>query len=43
MQQVRISMEDIAQVVHNLAYSKSTWMEIEGKYPKFEQQENKTA
>ncbi|CAH1105236.1 unnamed protein product [Psylliodes chrysocephalus] len=41
MGQVRIPVEDIATVVHNLSYSKQTWNNIESKYPKFEQQETK--
>ncbi|XP_056644958.1 glycine--tRNA ligase [Diorhabda sublineata] len=41
MNQVRIPLEDIATVVHNLSYSKQTWSDIENKYPKFEQQESK--
>ncbi|RZB39530.1 glycine--tRNA ligase [Asbolus verrucosus] len=41
MAQVRIPVDDIAQVLHNLAYSKQTWSNVESKYPKFEQQESK--
>ncbi|XP_050515936.1 glycine--tRNA ligase [Diabrotica virgifera virgifera] len=41
MGQVRIPLDDIAQVVHNLSYSKQSWDDIESKYPKFEQQESK--
>ncbi|CAG9858491.1 unnamed protein product [Phyllotreta striolata] len=41
MGQVRIPVDDIAKVVHDLAYSKQSWGEIESKYPKFEQQESK--
>ncbi|XP_022919246.2 glycine--tRNA ligase [Onthophagus taurus] len=41
MSQVRIPLDDIAQVVHDLSYSKRTWNEIEEVYPKFEQQESK--
>ncbi|XP_050307037.1 glycine--tRNA ligase isoform X2 [Anthonomus grandis grandis] len=41
MTQVRIPLSDIATVVHNLAYSKQSWNDIESKYPKFEQQETK--
>ncbi|XP_072396702.1 glycine--tRNA ligase [Diabrotica undecimpunctata] len=41
MGQVRIPLDDIAQVVHNLSYSKQSWKDIESKYPKFEQQESK--
>lgn len=39
MNQVRIPLEDIANVVRDLSFSKRTWADIEGKYPKFEQQE----
>ncbi|GJQ70276.1 Aats-gly [Trypoxylus dichotomus] len=41
MGQVRIALDEIAQVVHDLSYNKLTWEEVENKYPKFEQQENK--
>jgi len=41
MQQVRIALDEIAQVVHNLSYMKQSWADIESKYPKFETQENK--
>ncbi|KAJ8985813.1 hypothetical protein NQ317_012053 [Molorchus minor] len=41
MGQVRIPVEEIALVVHNLSYSKQSWNDIERKYPKFEQQESK--
>ncbi|CAG9813907.1 unnamed protein product [Phaedon cochleariae] len=41
MGQVRIPLDDIAVTVHNLSYSKESWSDIERKYPKFEQQENK--
>ncbi|KAJ8917523.1 hypothetical protein NQ315_005572 [Exocentrus adspersus] len=41
MGQVRIPLTDIATVVHNLAYSKISWNDVEGLYPKFEQQETK--
>lgn len=41
MGQVRIPLSEIASVVHNLAYSKLSWAEVEGRYPKFEQQEAK--
>ncbi|CAG9767523.1 unnamed protein product [Ceutorhynchus assimilis] len=41
MAQVRIPLSDIATVLHNLSYSKQSWMDIESKYPKFEQQESK--
>lgn len=41
MGQVRIPLDQIANVVHNLAYSKTTWKDVESTYPKFEQQETK--
>ncbi|CAH0556631.1 unnamed protein product [Brassicogethes aeneus] len=41
MTQVRIPMSDVATVVHNLAYSKQEWSDIQSKYPKFEAQESK--
>ncbi|KRT81374.1 tRNA synthetase [Oryctes borbonicus] len=41
MGQVRIALDEIAQIVHDLSYNKLTWQEVENKYPKFEQQENK--
>ncbi|XP_063901942.1 glycine--tRNA ligase isoform X1 [Zophobas morio] len=41
MGQVRIPLNEIAGVVHNLSYSKQTWNDVENKYPKFEQQESK--
>jgi len=40
--QVRIPLSEIASVVRDLSYGKSTWTEVEQKYPKFEQQETKT-
>lgn len=40
MGQVRISLEEIGNVVRDLAYGKIEWSEIESKYPKFEQQES---
>lgn len=39
MGQVRIPLDEIADVVRSLAYSKSEWSDVEAKYPKFEQQE----
>lgn len=39
MGQVRIPLDEIADVVRSLAYSKSNWSDVEAKYPKFEQQE----
>ncbi|XP_066147370.1 glycine--tRNA ligase [Euwallacea fornicatus] len=41
MTQVRIPLNEIATVVHNLSYNKETWTGVESKYPKFEQQEGK--
>lgn len=45
-QQVRLNilslqLEDAAKIVHDLSYSKATWQDMESRYPKFEQQENK--
>ncbi|GAB0095348.1 Glycyl-tRNA synthetase [Sergentomyia squamirostris] len=40
MGQVRMPMEDIAEVIRRLAVGKTLWTEIEAKYPKFEQQES---
>uniref|UniRef100_A0A1B0D3H6 Anticodon-binding domain-containing protein n=1 Tax=Phlebotomus papatasi TaxID=29031 RepID=A0A1B0D3H6_PHLPP len=40
MAQVRIPVNEIADVVRRLASGKSLWTEIEAKYPKFEQQES---
>lgn len=42
MTQLRIPLDDIADVVRNLSYSKTSWEEISSKYPKFEQQETST-
>lgn len=39
MEQVRIPLSEIAEVVRNLAFSKIEWKDVESKYPKFEQQE----
>lgn len=39
MGQVRIPLDEIADVVRSLAYSKIEWSDVESKYPKFEQQE----
>lgn len=39
MGQVRIPLDEIADVVRGLAYSKVEWADIATKYPKFEQQE----
>ena len=43
MSQVRIPIDEVADVVRNLAFSKNEWSDVEAKYPKFEQQESKTA
>ncbi|XP_060516958.1 glycine--tRNA ligase [Cylas formicarius] len=40
MVQVRLPLQDVAKVVHNLSYNKEVWSDIESRYPKFEQQEN---
>lgn len=37
--QVRIPLDEIADVVRSLAFSKIEWADVEAKYPKFEQQE----
>jgi glycyl-tRNA synthetase len=42
MTQLRIPLDDIAEVVRKLSFSKATWEEISEKYPKFEQQEATT-
>lgn len=39
MQQVRIPVDEIANVVNNLATENTLWSDVEAKYPKFEQQE----
>lgn len=39
MAQLRVPLEEIAEVVRNLSYGKASWAEISSKYPKFEQQE----
>lgn len=39
MAQVRIPLDEIAEVVRNLSYSKIGWADVAAKYPKFEQQE----
>nr|XP_023015051.1 glycine--tRNA ligase [Leptinotarsa decemlineata] len=41
MGQVRIPLDEIASTIHNLSYNKESWSDIEEKYPRFEQQENK--
>jgi glycyl-tRNA synthetase len=40
MAQVRIPLEEIDSVLRDLSFGKIEWAEVEGKYPKFEQQEN---
>lgn len=37
--QLRLPIENIAEVVRDLSYGKVTWADISTKYPKFEQQE----
>ena len=39
MAQLRIPLDEIADVVCDLALGKIEWSEVESKYPKFEQQE----
>lgn len=39
MGQVRVPLDDLADVVRNLAYEKIQWSDVASKYPKFEQQE----
>lgn len=41
MQQVRIPLAEIADVVRALSVAKTTWTAVEAKFPKFEQQETK--
>ncbi|XP_015598508.1 glycine--tRNA ligase [Cephus cinctus] len=43
MGQVRISLNELPGVVRDLSYGKTTWAEVEIKYPKFEQQETARA
>lgn len=42
MTQLRIPVEEIADVVRDLSFSKTTWNNVTEKYPKFEQQEATT-
>ncbi len=37
--QVRLSMSEVAQVVRELSTGKTTWAQVQTKYPKFEPQE----
>lgn len=39
MSQLRIPIDEIAEVVRNLSYDKVTWNQVSSTYPKFEQQE----
>jgi glycyl-tRNA synthetase len=39
MGQLRVPVEDIADVIRNLATSRQEWKDVAAKYPKFEQQE----
>lgn len=41
MQQVRIPLDEIADVIRALSIGRTTWPAVEAKYPKFEQQEAK--
>ncbi|XP_067005016.2 glycine--tRNA ligase [Anabrus simplex] len=43
MGQVRIALDELPGVVRDLSYGKTTWAEVEKKYPKFEQQETTKA
>lgn len=36
-----LQLDDVAGVISDLARSRITWKEVQGKYPKFEQQEFK--
>lgn len=36
-----LQLDEVAEVVHDLAYGKRVWADIEKQYPKFEQQESK--
>lgn len=40
MTQLRIPLNEIADVVKSLAFGKASWTEVQEKYPKFEQQES---
>nr|XP_012230165.1 PREDICTED: glycine--tRNA ligase [Linepithema humile] len=40
MGQVRINLDELPGVVRDLSYGRTTWIEVEAKYPKFEQQES---
>ncbi|KYN13767.1 PREDICTED: glycine--tRNA ligase [Trachymyrmex cornetzi] len=40
MGQVRINLDELPSVVRDLSYGRTTWTEVETKYPKFEQQES---
>lgn len=39
MSQLRVPLDDIADLVRNLAFDKVNWADVSNKYPKFEQQE----
>lgn len=43
MGQVRIPLDALPDVVKDLAFGKTTWADVESKYPKFEQQETTKA
>ncbi|KAG7212729.1 hypothetical protein KM043_012996 [Ampulex compressa] len=40
MEQVRINLDELPNIVRDLSYGKVTWSEIAAQYPKFEQQES---
>jgi glycyl-tRNA synthetase len=40
MTQLRIPLDEIAEVVRDLSFSKAEWSDVAAKYPKFEQQES---
>lgn len=39
MAQLRIPLNEIADIVRDLALGKQEWKQLESRYPKFEQQE----
>lgn len=39
MNQVRIPLEEVPEVVRDLSYGKCEWSDVEAKFPKFETQE----
>lgn len=40
MTQLRIPLDEIAEVVRDLSFNKTEWSNVAAKYPKFEQQES---